>query len=544
MPKQSLTTSTCEPSPPQLPKQEPCRKLLLTITAAFAKTKTLPQASVSNHRGICQDKNLTTSTREPSPRHWPRQKPQDKHPRTITTAFAKTKHKHLRATAIAKTKALPQASANHHHGFCHDENLTTNTCEPSAAFAKTKTLPQAPANNHRGICQDKNLTLKHLRTITAAFAKTETLTQASANHHRANCQDKNLTTSTREPSLWHLSRQKPYHKHLRTITTAFAKRRTLPQAPANHHRGICQDKNLTTSTCEPSPRQLPTHKITTSIREPSPRHLPRRNPYHQHPQTITVAFARTIPHQKHLRAITEATAKTTTLPQAPASHHRDICQDKNLTTSICEPSPRNCQDENLTKHLRAITGAFAKAKLLPQAPASRHRGICQDKKPYHKHPQTITAAFGKTKNLTTSIREPSTRHLPRQKSYHKHPRTIAVAFAKTKTLPQAPANHHHGNCKDKNLTTSIREPAPRHLARRKPYHKHLRTITAACSNTRTREPSPWRLPREEPYHKHLRAATAAFAAFAKTETLPQPPESHHRGICQDKKLPRTITEEF
>ena len=113
-----------------------------------------------------------------------------------------------------------------------------------------------------------------------------------------------------------------------------------------------------------------------------------------------------------LRAINAAFAKKKALPQAPASHHRGICQDKNLTTSIREPLPRHLQDKNLTTSIR---------------------------EPLPRHLQN--------KNLTTSTCEPSPRHLPRQKPYQKHLRTITAAFAKPKTLPEAPANQT-------NLTTS------------------------------------------------------------------------------------------
>ena len=638
----NLTTSICELSPPRvLPRQKPYHKHLRTITTpdfaktktlpqapanyhpkpGFAKTKTLPQAPANyHHHGFCQDKNLTTSTCELSPpRVLPRQKPYHKHLRTITT------------TGFAKTKTLPQAPANyHHHGFCQDKNLTTSTCElsplrffsktktlPQAQvlprqkpyhkhlrtitatfFSKTKTLPQAPANyHHHGFCKDKNLTTstcelspprvvprqkpyhKHLRTITTTgCAKTKTLPAAPANyHHHGFCQDKNLTTSTCELSPPRvLPRQKPYHKHLRTITTTgFAKTKTLPQAPANYHRhGFCQDKNLTTSTCELSP----------------PRVLQRQKPYHKHLRTITTTgFAKTKnlttstcelspprilqkqkPYHKHLRTIfTTGFAKTKTLPQAPANyHHHGFCKNKNLTTS--------------TKN-------------------HHHHGFCQDKEPYHKHLRTITTTvFCQDKNLTTSTCELSSpRVLPRQKPYHKHLRTITTTgfaqkachkhlrtvittgFAKTKTLPQASANyHHHGFCQDKNLTTSTCELSPpRFLPRQKPYHKHLRTITATgfaktktlpqapknnhhhglCQDknltTSICELSPPRvLPRQKPYHKHLRTITTPDFAktktlpqapanyhpkpgFAKTKTLPQTPaDYHHHGFCQDKNL--------
>ena len=186
-----------------------------------------------------------------------------------------------------------------------------------------------------------------LRAITATFAKTKTLPQAPASHYSDICQDKNLTTSTCEPLPRHLPRQKPYHKHLRAITATFAKTKTLPQAPASHYGDICQDKNLTTSPWEPLPP-----------------HLTRQNPYHKHMQAITATFA-----------------KTKTVPHAPASHYHDICQDKNLSTSTCEPLPRH----------------------LPR------------QKPFHKHLRAITAPFAKTKNSTTSTCEPLPRHLARYK---------------------------------------------------------------------------------------------------------------------------------
>ena len=521
----NLTTSTCELSPPQvLPRQKPYHKHLRTITTTvFAETKTLSQAPASyHHHGFCQDKNLTTSTCELSPpRVLPRQKPYHKHLRTITTTgFAKTKpyHKHLRtitATGFAKTKTLPQAPANYnHHGFCQDKNLTTSTCE----LSPPRVLPrQKPCR-------------KHLRTITTTgFAKTKTLPQAPANyHHHEFCQNKNLTTRTCELSPPRvLPRQKPYHKHLRTITTTgFAKTKTLPQAPANyHHHGFCQDKILTTST---------------------------------------------------------GFAKIKCLPQAPANHHHHgFCQDRNLTTSTCELSPPRVlpRQKPYHKHLRTITTTgFAKTKTLPQAPANyHHHGFCQDKNTlpqapanYHHH------GFCQDKNLTTSACELSPpRVLPKQKPYHKDLRTITTTgFAKTKTLPQAPANyHHHGFCKDKNLTTSTCELSPprvlprqntyhkhgfcqdkmlttstcelsppRVLPRQKPYYKHLRTKRLTTS---TCELSPPRfLPRQEPYHKYLRTITATV--FAKTKNLPQAPTNyqkyHHHGFCQGKNLTTSTCE--
>ena len=669
----------------------------------FAKTKTLPQEPVNyHHHGFCQDKNLITSTCELSPpRTLPRQKPDHKHLRTITTTgFAKTKsfpqarvlprqkpyHKHLRTittTCFAKTKTLPQAPANyhdhglcqdktlpqapanyhhhgfcqdktlpqetlpqapanyHHHGFCQDKNLTTSTCELSpprvlprpkpyhkhlrtittTGFAKTKKLTtstcelsppwvlprQKPYHkNLRTItttvfCQDKNLTTstcelssprvlprqkpyhKHLRTITTTgfaqkachkhlrtvittgFAKTKTLPQASANyHHHGFCQDKNLTTSTCELSPPRfLPRQKPYHKHLRTITaTGFAKTKTLPQAPKNnHHHGLCQDKNLTTSICELSP----------------PRVLPRQKPYHKHLRTITTpdfAKTKTLPQAPANYHPKPGFAKTKTLPQTPADyHHHGFCQDKNLTTSPCELSPPR---------------VFAKTKTLPQAPANNHhhrfcpKSLPQAPANYHHH------GFCQDKNLATSTCELlPPRVLPRQKPYHKHLRTITTTgLAKTKTLPQAPANyhhngfcqdktlpqapanyHHHGSCQDKNLTTSTCELSPpRVLPRQKPDHKHLRTITTtgfAKSKTLPQAPAnyhhhgfcqdknlttstcelspPQVLPRQKPYHKHLRIITTT--GFAKTKTLPQAPANyHHHGFCQDTNLTTSTCE--
>ena len=464
----------------------------------------------------------------------PRQKPNQKHLRTITT------------TGFAKTRNLPQAPANYpYHGFCQDKNLTISSCE----LSPPRNLPRQKPYH------------KHLRTITTTdLGKIKTLPQAPANyHHHGICQDKKLTTSTCELSPpRNLPRQKPYHKHLRTITTTgFVKTKTLPQAPTNnHHHGFCQDKKLTTSTCELSP----------------PRFLPRQKPYHKHMRTITATgFAKTKkltistcelsppqvlprqkPYHKHLRTITTTGfAKTKTLPPAPANyHHHGFCQDRILTTSTCELSPPRVlpRQKPYHKHLRTITTmGSAKTRTLPQAPANcHHHGFCHDK------------------NLTTSTCELSPpRVLPRHKPYHKHLRTITTTgFAKTKNLPQAPANyHHHGLCQDKNLITSTCELSPpRVLPRQKPYQKHLRTITttrfaktktlpqapANCHHhgfcqdknltTSTCELSPPRaLPRQKPYPKHLRTITTT--GFAKTKTLPQAPANyHHHGFCQDKNL--------
>ena len=85
----------------------------------------------------------------------------------------------------------------------------------TVAFARTKPYNHKyPQSHHRGICQDKNLTTSTRRAFATAFAKTKTLPQAPE-----------------EPSPRHLPRQKPCHKY-----------------PRSHHRGICQDKNYTTST--------------------------------------------------------------------------------------------------------------------------------------------------------------------------------------------------------------------------------------------------------------------------------------------------------
>ena len=293
-----------------------------------------------------------------------------------------------------------------HHGICQDKSLTTSTRRAfSTACAKTKTLPQAPAEPsprhlprphpyhkhppslHHGICQDKNLATSTREAVDTAFAKTKTLPQEPA-----------------EPSPRHLPRPNPYHKHPRTITTAFAKTKTLPQVPAEPsprhlqrqkpyhqkpprslHHGICQDKNLTTST-----RGAFTTAFakTKPCAEPSPRHLPRQKPDHEHPRSL----------------------------------HHGICQDKNLTTST----------------RGAFTAVFAKPKItVPQAPA-----------------EPSTRHLAKTKALPQASAEPSPRHLPRQKPCHKHPRSL-----------------HHGICQDQTLTTSTREPSPRHLPRQQLYHK-------------------------------------------------------------------------
>ena len=85
-----------------------------------------------------------------------------------------------------------------------------------------------------------------------------------------------------------------------------------------------------------------------------------------------------------------------------ADLHYGICKNKNDITSIREPSPRHCQDKNLTtcKLPHAITAAFAKTQTLPHASASHHRGISQDKNlTTSKVPHALllgTAGRGKT----------------------------------------------------------------------------------------------------------------------------------------------------
>ena len=186
--------------------------------------------------------------------------------------------------------------------------------------------------HHRGICQDKNLITtstreaspRHLprrtrEAFTTAFAKTKTLPQAPA-----------------KPSPRHLPRQKPYHKHLRSLRHGIGHDKTLPQAPA-----------------EPSPRHLPRHEPDQQApAEPSPRHLPRQKPCHKHPRSHHQGICQDKNLTTSTRgAFTTAFAKTTTVPQAPAklsprhlprqklchkhpgSLHHGLCQDKNLTTS-------------------------------------------------------------------------------------------------------------------------------------------------------------------------------------------------------------------
>ena len=225
---------------------------------------------------------------------------------------------------------------------------------------RPKPYHKHPRSLHHGICQDKNLTTSTRGAFTTAVTQTKTLPQAPA-----------------EPSPRHLPRQKPYHKHLQSI------------------RGICQDKNLTTSTRGAFTTAFArTKALPQAIAEPSPRHLPRQKPYHKHSRG---AFS------------------------------TGICQDQNLTTS----------------NRRAFTTAFAKTKTLPQAPAEPSQRHLPRQNPCHKHPRSLHHGMCQDhQNLTTSTR-----------------RAFTTAFAKTtKTLPQAPA-----------------EPLPRHLPRQKSYRKHPRS---------------------------------------------------------------------
>ena len=235
-----------ELSPPHTsPRQKPFFKYLRTIIATgFFKIKKLSKISVNYHHQIFyQDKKLTTSIYELSSlRILPRQK-------HLTTSIyelspphllAKQKpyQKHLRtiaATHVAKIKDLPQAPTNYHHNaFCQNKKLTRKTYKLSPLrmlprqkpchkylriihakrFTKTKILPQAPT--------------KYLRYVLCK----KSFIQAPANYRRhVICQDKILTPSTCELSpprvLPRLPRQKPSHKHLRTIAaTQSAKTKT------------------------------------------------------------------------------------------------------------------------------------------------------------------------------------------------------------------------------------------------------------------------------------------------------------------------------
>ena len=294
-------TSTCEASPPRATR--------------CAKTKTLPQAPAKYHRHaprVLPRQNLTTSTRTVSP-------PRLLQDTNLTTSTCEASPP--RATRCAKTKTLPQAPAKYHRHaprvlprqnlttstrtvspprLLQDTNLTTSTCEvspPRAAHcAKTKTLPRAPAKyHHHAFCQDEPLTTSSCEESpprATRCAKTKTVPQAPVKYHRnASCQQKSLATSTCEaspPRATRCAKTKTYHKHLRSITTTrFDRTKTLRKAPAKYHNyWFCQD------TWEVSP----------------PRILPR-----QYLPTSTCD----IPPPRAMRC-----AKTKTLPQAPATYHR------------------------------------------------------------------------------------------------------------------------------------------------------------------------------------------------------------------------------
>ena len=153
-----------------------------------------------------------------------------------------------------------------------------------------------------------------------------------------------------------------------------------------------QDRNFTTCTLEPSPRQLPRQ-------------------IHKHLQTITVAIV-----------------KTKTLPEAPSNHHRSNCQDKNLTQAPADLQRRLPRQKPYNKHLRTITVAFAKTKTLPQASAKPSPQHLPRQKPYHKHLRAITAAFANKRAC-----EPAPWHMLQQERCHKHLRAFTAAFANTLT---------------------------------------------------------------------------------------------------------------
>ena len=393
-----------------MPRQKPDHKHLRTCQDRSLITSIY---EVSHHHGICQDKNLITSTCELSPpRGLPRQKPYHKHLRIITT------------TGFAKTKTLPKVATNfHHHRFWQDKSLTTSACErvplPLRALRRQKTYHKHCELSHHGVCQDKNLTTstcqlspsrvlprqkpnqKSLGIITTTgFAKTKTLSQALANYpHHGFCQDKNLATSTYESSPpWDLPRQKPFHKHLRTITTTdFAKTKICPQAPTNyHHYGFCQDKRPYQNSSELW----------------QPRSVPRQKSDH-----------------KHLRICQDRNLITSTYD---LSHHHGICQDKNLVTSTYELSPPRVlpRQKPYHKHLRIITTTgFAKTKTLPKVATNFH---------HHRFWQDKSLIISACECVPLPLRA-----LRRQKIYHKHCELS-----------------HHGVCQDKNLTTSTCELSP------------------------------------------------------------------------------------
>ena len=264
---------------------------------ALAKTKTLqPHATLKHHRSICQDKNLTTSTREaiteafakaktlpqapaePSPRHLPRQKPYHKHPQSLHHGICRRQkpyHKHPPLQLQDKNHKHPRSL---HHGICQDKNFTTSTRRAftSRHLPKQKPYHKYPRSLHQDICQDKNLTTSTRGGITTAFAKTKTSPQAPA-------EPSHLQHAPAGPSPRHLPRPKPYHKQARSL-----------------HHGICPDKNLTPSTRGAFTTVFAkTKTLPQAPVEPSPPHLPRQKPHHKHPRSL----------------------------------HHGICQDKNLTTS-------------------------------------------------------------------------------------------------------------------------------------------------------------------------------------------------------------------
>ena len=90
-----------------------------------------------------------------------------------------------------------------------------------------------------------------------------------------------------------MPRQKPHHKHSRAITNT----KTLPEAPANHHRQLQRrnpdhkhHKNLATSAAiatTTSPQALkPRKKNLQKCLRTITRCLPRHNPCYEHPQAI------------------------------------------------------------------------------------------------------------------------------------------------------------------------------------------------------------------------------------------------------------------
>ena len=205
----------------------------------------------------------------------------------------------------------------HPRGICQDKNLTTSTHEAiTEPFAKTKTLPQAPANHRHGICQDKNLTTSTRGTFATAFAKTKTLPQAPAT---AFAKTKTLPQAPAEPSPRHLPRQKPCHKHARSVHRGICQDKNLTTS-IRLHRGIRQDKNLATSTRGAFTKAFAkTTALPQAPAEPSPWHLPRQKPYLKRPRSLHNSICQVNNHTTSTRgALTTAFAKTEKLLQAPA----------------------------------------------------------------------------------------------------------------------------------------------------------------------------------------------------------------------------------